>query len=268
VIEGCLKEPHTDTHPEPMGNCPLTHLTPKKIKRLRDLKAELPGAANNRKKYLSAMFSWAIEAEYMASNPARDVRRKKYATDGFHAWSEAEVTAFEERHPIGTRARLALALLLYLGVRRSDMVGLGPQNIQPAAAPGEPRTIRFTPRKTRYRRLRESVKPILPALEQILAASPTGATFLETGSGTPFTAAGFGNKMRVWCDEAGLPKCSSHGLRKVGATRCAEAGATEPQMMAIFDWDTPSQAAVYIREVNRQRMTMGSAHMLEKARMH
>lgn len=35
-----------------------------------------------------------------------------------------------------------------------------------------------------------------------------------------------GNKMREWCDEAGLPQCSAHGLRKAGAAIAAERGAT------------------------------------------
>jgi integrase len=272
VLSGCVQEPFSDTDPDPIGNCPLQHLTSKKIKRLRDLKvrAGLPGAANNRKKYLSSMFGWAIEAELMATNPARDVKRKKYATEGFHTWTEAEVAAFEKQHPIGTKARLALALYLYLGVRKGDMVKLGPKNIHEPTAPGEPRTIRFTPGKTRYKRLRESVKPILPALEHILERSPTGAkAFLETSRGKPHGAKGFGKHMRGWCTEAGLSlDCTSHGLRKVGATRCAEAGATEYQMMAIFDWDTPAQAATYIKEANRKRMTMTSAHMLEQPRVH
>lgn len=193
VIDSCLAEPFSESDPERMGNCPLKFLTPRKVKRLRDLKAGLPGAANNRKKYLSAMFTWGVEAELMASNPARDVQKKKYATDGFHTWSEAEVAAFEKRHPVGTKARLALALFLYLGVRRGDMVKLGPGNIHEATEPGEPRTIRFTPGKTTYKRLRESVKPILPALEEILSTSPCGLkTFVETEHGRPFSAKGFG----------------------------------------------------------------------------
>jgi hypothetical protein len=122
VIDSCLNEPHSDDDPDPLRNCPLQFVTSKKIKRLRDLKAKegKPGAANNRKKYLSSMFGWAIEAEYMKSNPARDVRRKKYATNGFYTWTLSDLTAFENRHPIGSKGRLALSLLLYLGVRRGD----------------------------------------------------------------------------------------------------------------------------------------------------
>lgn len=216
VIEGCLQEPHTDDDPEPMRNCPLQFVTSRKIKRLRDLKAGLPGAANNRRKYLSAMFGWAIEAELMKSNPARDVRRKKYATNGFYTWAFSDLTAFENRHPIGTKARLARSLLLYLGVRRGDLVRLGPKNIHGA-------TIKFTPNKTRYKRVVESEKPVLPILADIIAASPCGQkTFLETEYGAPFSAKGFGNWFRDRCDEAGLPKCTAHGLRKIGATMCAE----------------------------------------------
>jgi site-specific recombinase XerD len=100
-----------------------------------------------------------------------------------------------------------------------------------------------------------SQKPFLPVLEQIIAGSPCGSmTFLETAQGKPFTAAGFGNWFRDRCDEAGLPKCSAHGLKKAGATLAAENGATASQLMAMFDWSTISQAEVYTRAADRKRM--------------
>lgn len=37
---------------------------------------------------------------------------------------------------------------------------------------------------------------------------------------------GLGNKMRQWCDQAELPHCRAHGIRKAGATIAAENGAT------------------------------------------
>ena len=52
-------------------------------------------------------------------------RRMQYASDGFHTWTVDAVRQFEDRHPIGTKARLAFGLLLYLGVRRGDVVTLG-----------------------------------------------------------------------------------------------------------------------------------------------
>jgi predicted ATPase len=51
--------------------------------------------------------------------------------------------------------------------------------------------------------------------------------------GKPFAVAGFGNKFREWCNEAGLPRRGSC-LRKTAATIAAENGATAHEPMAIF----------------------------------
>lgn len=269
VIEECLDEPHTESDPEPMRHCPLKYFSSKKVKRLRDIKARagLPGAANNRRKYLSAMFGWAIEAEIegVTSNPCRDVRRKKYETSGFYTWKLDDIRQFSEYHPVGSKAMLALALFLFLGVRRSDMVRLGPKMVAETANDDGSirRAIKFTVRKTRVSRPIETEKPVLPELWQIIEASPCGtATFLETEYGQPFSAKGFGERMRKWCDEAGLPQCTSHGVRKIAATICADGGATVHHLMSIFDWVTIKQAEAYTREADRRRLAQSSMHLL------
>jgi hypothetical protein len=60
--------------------------------------------------------------------------------------------------------------------------------------------------------------------------------------------------MRDWCDQAGLPQCSAHGLRKAAATVAAENGATSQQLMAIFGWLTLKEAELYTRTAERRRM--------------
>jgi integrase len=256
VIEECLRERLNDGAPEVFRDCPLSVIGPEHIKRLRDLKPGKPGAANNRRKYLSSMYGWAIEDHKMRSNPCRDVRRVKYASEGFHTWSVTEVKQFQDRWPIGTKPRLALELLLLTGARRGDMVTFGRQMIENG-------WLRYVPRKTRYRRMDPSFKPLLPRLADVISRSPTGdLTFLVTSFGKPFTPAGFSNWFRDRCDEAGLPHCSAHGLRKAGATMAAELGATEQQLMAIFDWSTPAQAAVYTRAANRRKLAGNSMGLL------
>jgi integrase len=223
---------------------------------LRDRKAGKPGAANNRRKYLSSWFGWAVEQGLMRSNPAREVRRVRYATTGFYTWTVEDVRQFEERHPIGTKARLALALLLFLGVRRGDVVTLGRQHVKDG-------WLRMTPRKTRYRRLEISQKPILPVLADIIAKSQTGdLTFLVTEYGKSFTAAGFGGWFRARCDEAGLHHCSAHGVRKAGATIAAENGATDRQLMALYDWTSEKQANVYTAAADRKRLAADAAKLI------
>ena len=214
------------------------------------------GAANNRRKYLSSMFGWAVEQGLLRTNPAREVRRIRYATTGFHTWTVEEVRQFEQHHQVGTKARLALALLLFLGVRRQDVVTLGRQHIKAG-------WIRLIPRKTRYKRLDASEKPILPVLADIIGQSPTGdLSYLETEYGTPFTPAGFGGWFRDRCDEAGLPHCSAHGLRKAGATLAAENGASDRQLMALYDWTSEKQANAYTAAANRKRLAAQAAQLL------
>jgi integrase len=78
------------------------------------------------------------------------------------------------------------------------------------------------------------VIPVVPELAAAIgAATADNLTFLVTRTGAPFTAAGFGNHFREWCNEAGLPQCSAHGLRKAICRRLAEAGCSSLQIAAI-----------------------------------
>ncbi|WP_281407152.1 tyrosine-type recombinase/integrase [Methylobacterium sp. WL9] len=163
---------------------------------------------------------------------------------GFHAWTEDEVACFEARWKVGTRERLALDLMLYTGLRRGDVVRLG----RPHVRNGE-----FTIRteKTGI----TVTAPILPVLAKSIAATETGdLTFLATARGTPFAKESFGNWFRKVCTTAGVPG-SGHGLRKAGARRAAEDGATESQLNALFGWaDGSRESAVYTRTANRAKL--------------
>jgi hypothetical protein len=98
IIEDCLREPLKPGSNDKIALCPLSLLSALHIKMLRDRKGEKKGAANNRLKYLSSMFTWAIERNppLLRSNPPRDVKPKQYATEGFHSWTMDEVKQFEK----------------------------------------------------------------------------------------------------------------------------------------------------------------------------
>jgi integrase len=206
------------------------------------------------------LYSWAMEDEVagVTSNPARDVKYLRGRQGGHHSWSVEEVEQYESRHPVGTTARLALALLLYTGQRRSDVVLFGKQHVRNG-------WLRFTQPKNRNRKPITLDLPVLPALQAIIAASRTSdLTFLVTEHSQPFTANGFGNKMRQWCDEAGLPECTAHGLRKAGAAIAAENGATVHQLMSIFGWLTLKEAERYTRAAEQKRLAAGAMPLLER----
>lgn len=245
ILESICREP---TKPEAgllFGDMPLQHIATKSLRIVRDRKGDLLGAANNRVKALRRLFAWAIEEEHVAQNPARDLLKIKTGNTGHHSWTVEEVARFELCHAIGTKARLALALLLWTGVRRSDVVLLGRQHVQRG-------WLRFTPKKTKGAPVEI---PVLPELQRVIDATPCGdLTFLVNDKfGEPFTANGFGNWFRERCEEAGVPG-RAHGLRKAGAATAAENGATSKQLMAIFGWLTLTEAERYTRAAERKKL--------------
>ena len=156
----------------------------------------------------------------------------------------------------GTRL-VALDLFLFTGVRRSDIVKLGPQMERNGK-------LVFAEMKGRAKNIKPHELPILPPLRASIDATPSGQlVYLATKFGRAHSAKAFGNWFAKRCREAGLePGLSAHGLRKCGARRCAEAGATEHQLMALFGWSSPKQAAHYTRNANRQRLEAAAAPLL------
>lgn len=254
LVEHCLKEPIAPGVRETFADFPLDRITPKAIRALRNRKKDTPAAANSRVSAFRLIFGWGLENEPDAveSNPARDVKYLKGEPGGYHSWTVEEVRQFEKRHPIGTRARLALALLLYTSQRRSDVVRLGPANVFDG-------WLRFTQQKGSRHKPVDMEIPIAAALQRVLDESPVGKeTFLETSRGKPFAVASFGNWFRKRCDEANLPHCSAHGLRKAAAAMLAEAGASDREIMAITGHVTSKEIDRYTRGA-RQRVLANKA---------
>jgi integrase len=251
------------------GNFRYAAMETPHVAKLRDEKAGFPHAANNRVKALRQLFTWATSPEYgyAKKNPTRDVANLRGDNpDGIRAWTEAEAVRYEDRHSIGTKARLAFDLLLYTGVRRSDVVRLGPQmerwftETLPDGNTVEVQKLVFTETKGGLRIVKTHELPILPPLRQSIDATLTGhLVYLVTAFGKPHSAKAFGNWFKKRCGEAGLEDLSAHGLRKLGAQRCAEAGATEHQLMALFGWTNPQQAAVYTKKANRAKLEAQAA---------
>ena len=122
VIESMLQEPFRPGSAQTFADCPLPSLKAEHVKVLRDRKRKYPEAANIRLKSLRGIFKWADGKSGLNGNPARDVPKLKVGGDGYHSWTDGEREQFERRHPVGTKPRLAYALLFYTGQRRSDVV--------------------------------------------------------------------------------------------------------------------------------------------------
>ena len=240
---------------ETAGNQPLAKITPAAIIAGRERRAATPAQARNFLDAMRGLFRWAADARMVKVDPTISVKnppRKKGA--GFRPWTEDDVAAYERRWPIGTRQRVWLDVLLYTGLRRGDAVRLGRQHVRGGVASIKTEKSGFTVTVT---------LPILDALAETLAAGLCGdLTFIAGESGHPLTKEFFGNLFRRACRTAGVPG-SAHGVRKIAATRSANAGATVAQLEAIFGWQGGTMASLYTREADRRRLSLEAMHTLE-----
>jgi integrase/recombinase XerD len=235
---------------------PIGLMKPEHVRALRDEKPT-PDGSNMRLKALRALFKWAVEANEAPHNPAKEVDMLKTNSTGYHTWTEEEVAQFEERHAVGTKARLAMALMLYTTGRREDATRFGPQHIRIRKVivdnkPVSVKRIVYTQAKNEHLNAVHMDIPLHPELERIINATPSGhLTFLVTAFGKPFTPAGFGNWFGDQCKAARVPG-RAHGLRKATATRLAELGATPHMIQGLTGHRTLKEVEVYTRAANQK----------------
>jgi integrase len=230
-----------ETFREKHGKRMLRDLRREHVKAIIGAMADRPQAANRLLSLLKIMLDHALDNGWVAANAAQGIKGFSKKTKGFHTWSEVEIAAYEARHPEGSKARLALILLLYTAQRRSDVVAMGWEKI-----------------KGKYIEVKQ-VKTdaeldlfMLPALTDAIRPLPRDKpTFLTTEFGKPFTPAGFGNWFRERCNEAGLSHCSAHGLRKAAARRMAEGGMSGDVIKAVTGHTDLKQVSVYTAAANQ-----------------
>ncbi|MCU0909876.1 MAG: tyrosine-type recombinase/integrase [Rhodobacteraceae bacterium] len=226
-----------------VGDLPFARFGTRHVEAVMAKKAG-PVAANNVKKTLSLLFNFAVARELgVTHNPARYAERMRERGDGYHTWTDAEIDRFLNWHGASTKARLVMLLALNTGMSRQDLTRVGWQNVSGG--------------RIAYRRGKTGVGADLPILAELadeLANVPTGQMlFVTHGPRKPYKPETLGNWFGDRCAEAGVPG-SLHGLRKAGATRLANAGATPDEIRAFLAHSTNSQGAVYTRQADRARL--------------
>ena len=195
--------------------------------------------------------------EYIEANPTEGVEGFTYKTDGFKVWTHEDVEAFCAKWPVGSKPRLALALYLVSGLRRSDVHRRGPQHMRDGI-------ISIRAAKPPHHMI--TVKAPQALLDIIARTEIGDMAFMTKDNGQPFRSKeSFGNWFGARCREAGLEKGkAAHGLRKLSATESANAGATTHELMARYGWSNPQQAEVYTRGADRQRLGIAASARMEE----
>lgn len=204
-----------------------------------------PAAAERFREQLIRLFDYAIRLKWITANPAREAEMPvTNSGKGYHTWTWPEIVQFRAKHPLGSKARLAMEIAFWTGLRRGDVARLGPMHVNDGRA-------KLVASKTGKTMDVEIAPEMLAAIE---AMPEAGETFLITEQGKPFSKAGFGNWFRERCDEAGLKHCSIHGLRKALITTAADAGATQQELKALGQWSGDSEVAVYAQGIDRRML--------------
>ncbi|MDE1914680.1 MAG: tyrosine-type recombinase/integrase [Sphingomonadales bacterium] len=230
------------------GEWPVKSITVEWLDKVLSGMSETPAAANVLRKVLSSLLDAAIRLGWRTDNPARLTETYREGP-GHHTWSEDEIAAFRAKHPLGTMARLTLELALNTAARRCNVAVLTRDDIVNGRiivdhAKGNDET---------------SVK-MLPTTKAALEALPAAPIkhLVTNIYGKPFSVPGLGNRMRKWCNEAGLKNCSMHGLRKATSRRIAESGGTDAEGQAITGHRKAKTFAHYRAKANR-------AHLADQA---
>jgi len=107
--------------------------------------------------------------------------------------------------------------------------------------------------------------PLASELKVAIEGLPRDApAFVTTEYGKPFAVAGFGNWMRKRCDEAGLPKCTSHGLRNACSVRLAEAGCTLHEIKSITGHNSDAEVRRYTQKSDQMRLADNALDKLQR----
>lgn len=202
-----------------------------------------PGMANLTKSVLQKMMKYAVKAKWRADNPVQGI--EPYRRGTHHTWTEGECALFEKRWPLGTRERLAYALLIYTAQRGGDVAKMNRADI----ADGELHVIQ---QKTGA----ELYLPIVPQLILAMKAYPSnGLALIGRKDGRPMSRAGIYELLKSAAKKAGLPaKCVPHGLRKAAMRRLAEAGKTEKQIAAVSGHKTLAEIQRYTAAADQRRL--------------
>lgn len=209
--------------------------------------ARSTSAAHNLRKRLLLLFRLAVKWEFIDTNPMLLADRVQHKPKGYETWTEADIAKFRAKWKEGTPQRIAMEILLYSGLRRSDAVRLGPQHIQDDH-------IVITARKTGA----ELSIPIHAEFRAVLDTIKHGhLVFIATVYGAARSEFAFTNWVKEAATDAGLPPHRSpHGLRKAACRRLAEAGCTVWQIMAITGHRDIKEVETYVAAVNKKAMAL------------
>jgi len=236
-----------------ISNLPLAKMDEKYVRRWLE-SASTRSVARTWLLAIRPFFQWTTESvQLIDADPTISIKLKVREEGAGHpTWSDEHIERFRAHYPLGTKARLALELLLHLTTRRGDAIALGRQHVKDGT------WLIYVQEKNKRRKPVTMEVPIPTPLVAAIEACPSppeSLTFLTNEWGHPFSKRSFNTWFRKCCDEAGLPKtCVPHGLRKGGCRIMAESDCTAKEIMAVSGHTTLKEVERYTKDADKKRL--------------
>lgn len=210
---------------------------------INEIGQKAPGMGNLTRAVMRRLFKFAVKKKVRSDNPILGI--EPFEVGEHHTWTDAELRQFEEKWRLGTRQRLAYALLLYTGQRVGDVAKMNRADVSEGL-------IHVVQQKTGA----EIWVPVHPELQRALSSYPAkGLTLIGDANGRPLKRAALSALMRVAIKGAGLPsRCVSHGLRKAAMRRLAESDATANQIAAVSGHKTLKEVERYTKAADQKKL--------------
>lgn len=236
------------------GNRPVDMPPAEARKIIAAIAADRPAMANLARAVLRKLYAFGRAARLTSADPTAGIERHKTGTH--HTWTDDEIAAYEARWPIGTRERLALALLLYTGQRVGDAVRITRGDIKAGL-------IRLKQRKTGA----EVEIAVAAELAAVVRATPAIGVYVVTdAAGRPVVGDTLSAIIRRGADAAGLARrCVAHGLRKAMGRRLAENSASAREIAAVLGHRSLAQVTLYTDAADRARLAGTAIAKLARA---
>lgn len=221
-----------------------------KLQELHDEMVNTPAQADAFIEAIGVMYRWAKKRGFIKVNTALDVDRSYIKGTGAIPWKDADIKQFLTYHPPGTKAHMAMMVLVCTLCRVEDLTFLG-RKFETSINGVE--MLRWTPTK---KGSSEVTIPLLSPLRAAIRAQKViGETYVLGRGGKPFSSGDSMSAMfKRWCKDAKLDHLSAHGIRKAGAEFYAEQGCSQYEIMAIMGHSEAKTSEVYTKKVSRGKL--------------
>jgi len=231
---------------------PVAGITRRALLSVRDAIAATRGhgASTGFIRAASALFSWAVEREWIEHNPAYKIK----SLPGGHltAWTMDQA---EAAMSLPEPYRRVIVLALYTGQRRGDLVRMRWSDY-------DGKMIRLVQQKTGEKLALTAPAELRFELDAWRKTATTD-TILATGRGAPWRPQHISHMLPKALRAIGLPPLGVHGLRKLAAARLADSGCSAHEIAAVTGHRSLSMVQLYTKSADQERLAASAVARLE-----